>query len=94
MTVRLEFDLDEGLPPLPGHVAGSAGIAKDQYRQSRADHSPRCRLIYSTGHAVQLCRKAASLAATSARNMGCRSIDGEYLLAGTSRPRASAMART
>ena len=45
-------------------------------------------------HAVQLCRKAASLAATSARNMGCRSIDGEYLLAGTSRPRASAMART
>ncbi len=52
---------------------------------------------FSTGpgrHTVQLCRKAASLAATSARNMGCRSIDGEYLLAGTSRPSASAMART
>ena len=45
-------------------------------------------------HAVQVCRKAASLAATSARNIGCRSIDGEYLLAGTSRPSASAMART
>ena len=34
------------------------------------------------------------MAATSARNIGCRSIDGEYLLAGTTRPSASAMART
>ena len=35
-------------------------------------------------YALQLCRKAASLAAMSARNIGCSSIDGEYLLAGTS----------
>ena len=53
-----------------------------------------CVVKGSRRQVVQLCRKAASLAATSARNMGCRSIDGEYLLAGTSRPSASAMART
>jgi len=40
--------------------------------------------------AFQLCRKAASLAETSARNIGWGSIDGEYRLAGTSRPSASA----
>ena len=53
--------------------------------------------LYSTWqlpHPVQVCRKAASFAEMSARNMGCRSIDGEYLPAGTSRPSASAMART
>src|ERR1039458_6455067 len=44
--------------------------------------------------AFQVSRNAASLAETSARNMGCSSIDGEYLLAGTVRPSASAMART
>jgi hypothetical protein len=43
---------------------------------------------------VQECRKAASLAEMSARNIGCKSMDGEYLLAGTSRPSASAIART
>ena len=45
-------------------------------------------------YADQECRKAASSAATSARNIGCSSIAGEYRLAGTSRPSASAMART
>src|ERR1019366_3003118 len=43
--------------------------------------------------AFQVSRNAASLAETSARNMGCSSIDGEYLLAGTVRPSASAMVR-
>jgi len=45
-------------------------------------------------HAFQVLRNMASFAETSARNMGCRFIDGEYLLAGTSRPSASAIART
>jgi hypothetical protein len=45
-------------------------------------------------HAFQVLRNMASLAETCSRNMGCRSIDGEYLLAGTSRPSASAIART
>src|SRR5215469_18307378 len=45
-------------------------------------------------HAFQELRKVASLVDTVARNIGCRSIDGEYLLAGTSRPSASAIART
>ena len=35
-----------------------------------------------------------SLGTTASRNIGCRSIAGEYLPAGTVRPRASAMART
>src|SRR5690348_1893037 len=43
-------------------------------------------------HAFQALRNMASLAETCSRNMGCRSIDGEYLLAGTSRPSASAIA--
>jgi len=45
-------------------------------------------------HAFQVLRNMASFAETCSRNMGCRSIDGEYLLAGTSRPSASAIART
>jgi len=45
-------------------------------------------------HAFQVLRNMASLAETCSRNMGCRSIDCEYLLAGTSRPSASAIART
>jgi hypothetical protein len=48
----------------------------------------------AVGHAFQMLRNMASFAETSARNMGCRFIDGEYLLAGTSRPSASAIART
>jgi hypothetical protein len=61
-----------------------------QTRPAGTHHAPFGQRIY----AFQLCRKAASLAETSARNIGWRSIDGEYLLAGTSRPSASAMART
>jgi hypothetical protein len=37
-------------------------------------------------YAFQACRNAASLAETSALNMECKAIDGEYLLAGTSQP--------
>ncbi len=45
-------------------------------------------------YALHVSRNAESLAVTSARYIGCRSMDGEYLLAGTVRPSASAMART
>src|SRR5262249_14953841 len=45
-------------------------------------------------HALQELRNAASFAETLALSMGCRFIDGEYLLAGTSRPSASAIVWT
>jgi hypothetical protein len=61
----------------------------------RPDHrrlaDPRPRL---NAQAFQSSRKPASLVMTAPRNIGCSSSAGEYLLAGTSRPSASAMART
>ena len=53
-------------------------------RQADRDHPrsvPRLTLARRrrARHAVQVCRKAAFFADMSARNMGCRSIEGEYL---------------
>jgi hypothetical protein len=62
-----------------------------QWIELRAtEHWPGWLLI---PHAFQELRNVASFVETSAPNIGCRSSDGEYLLAGTSRPSASAIAR-
>ena len=71
-------------------ASAEAIIAAAQQQAAREPRPVRSQDRYAS----QLCRKAAFRAARSARNIGCSSIDGEYRLAGTSRPRASAMART
>jgi Flp pilus assembly protein TadD len=71
-----------------------AGCATGRPQSPTGLNRPEPAESASCRQAFQLDRKAASLAEISDRNIGCSSIDGEYLLAGTSRPSASAMART
>jgi hypothetical protein len=77
-----EFDLGAdgslGLPPAPVR----------SLRMSRAGRALRQPATF------QAARTSASAAATSTPRMGCSSSAGEYLLAGTWRPSASAIART
>ena len=77
---------------LIGLLVVAITLRPESVRGDQAD--PAVRAVAKRVQAFQLCRKAASLAETSARNIGWRSIDGEYRLAGTSRPSASAIART
>ena len=81
--------------PATGEPLIMARVADPAGRQTPPQAEPDSLTTrFGQGQAFQVDKKAVSLAETSARNIGWSSIDGEYRLAGTSRPRASAIART
>jgi hypothetical protein len=95
LTVLTDSDGTMALPRL-GDELTEVGLSSGQRIDHASTVTPRIKCCgrNTLAHPVQMGRNAASLAEMSARNIGCKFIEGEYLLAGTSRPSASAIART
>ena len=88
---RLLSTVHDRVYDFPGRPA--TGRYQPPATPARSPSKPSSRSLGS-GQAFQPAAKLASRAVTASRYMGWSSSAGEYLLAGTSRPSASAMART